>query len=102
MLFKVHKNTVRQWLKSGLEPVDDRRPILILGRTLAAFCTLGASTLRQRCRPGPVLLPALPGAQDLGSCAEPTTADHVDLGQPEGDLFAIAAPACTGGSHCTS
>ena len=37
MLFRVHKNTVRNWLEAGLQPVDDRRPILILGRELSRF-----------------------------------------------------------------
>ena len=37
MLFRVHKNTVRTWLKSGLHPIDGRRPILILGRQLVRF-----------------------------------------------------------------
>ena len=37
MVTKVHKNTVRGWLKSGLETVDARRPTLVLGRKLSAF-----------------------------------------------------------------
>lgn len=36
-LFGVHKNTVRAWRKSGLQTIDDRRPILVLGRHLAKF-----------------------------------------------------------------
>src|SRR5579871_2345070 len=27
-LFDVHRNTIRHWLKEGLKPIDDRRPIL--------------------------------------------------------------------------
>ena len=27
-LFKIHKNTVRNWLRQGLEPIDDQRPTL--------------------------------------------------------------------------
>ena len=52
MVLRVHKNTVRAWLKSGLEPVDDRRPTLILGRTLAAFLHARRKQVRQPCRPG--------------------------------------------------
>lgn len=36
-LFGVHKNTVRHWMKNGLTATDDKRPMLILGRVLAAF-----------------------------------------------------------------
>jgi hypothetical protein len=52
MLLKVHKNTVRTWLKSGLEPIDDRRPILILGRGLSSFLHARRRYTRQPCRPG--------------------------------------------------
>jgi hypothetical protein len=52
MVLKVHKNTVRHWLKSGLKAVDDRRPTLILGRVLAAFLHARRKHLRQPCRPG--------------------------------------------------
>jgi hypothetical protein len=52
MLFNVHKNTVRGWLKSGLEAVDERRPALVLGRTLSAFLHARRRRSRQRCGPG--------------------------------------------------
>jgi hypothetical protein len=52
MLFRIHKNTVRTWLKSGLQPIDSRRPILILGRQLASFLHARREYMRQRCRPG--------------------------------------------------
>ena len=51
-LFQVHKNTVRGWLKSGLQPIDGRRPILILGRQLASFLHVRRESRRQRCRAG--------------------------------------------------
>jgi len=52
MLFLVHKNTVRAWLRSGLEPIDERRPTLILGRTLARFLHARRERRRQRCKAG--------------------------------------------------
>lgn len=52
MLFKGHKNTVRGWLKAGLQPVDHRRPILILGRELSRFLHARREHTRQPCRPG--------------------------------------------------
>lgn len=33
----VHLNTVRNWLRSGLNPIDTRRPILIRAEVLIAF-----------------------------------------------------------------
>lgn len=52
MILGVHKNTVRNWLKAGLQPVDNRRPILILGRALASFLHTRRKEKRQHCRPG--------------------------------------------------
>jgi hypothetical protein len=52
MLFRVHKNTVRTWLKAGLQTIDSRRPIFILGRQLASFLYARRESKRQRCRPG--------------------------------------------------
>jgi hypothetical protein len=51
-LFRVHKNTVRDWLKSGLPKIDGRRPILILGRHLASFLHARRERRRQRCGAG--------------------------------------------------
>jgi len=52
MILGVHKNTVRNWLKAGLQPVDNRRPILILGRQLSSFLYARRKEKTQRCRPG--------------------------------------------------
>src|SRR5262245_34677068 len=52
MVTKVHKNTVRAWLRSGLEPIDDRRPTLILGRKLSTFLHARRERRRQRCKAG--------------------------------------------------
>lgn len=51
-LFRVHKNTVRAWVKSGLPTTDARRPILILGRELARFLHERRQRTRQQCQPG--------------------------------------------------
>ena len=51
-LFDVHKNTVRNWLKLGLAAVDDRRPILILGRELLRFLQERRQKTKQSCGPG--------------------------------------------------
>jgi hypothetical protein len=52
MLFNLHKNTVRGWLKSGLETIDTRRPTLVHGRKLSAFLHARRQFALQRCRPG--------------------------------------------------
>ena len=52
MLLGVHKNTVRSWLKAGLQPVDNLRPILILGRQLSSFLHARRKEKIQRCGPG--------------------------------------------------
>lgn len=51
-LFGAHKNTVRNWLREGLPKIDERRPILILGRQLASFVHARRQHRRQRCAAG--------------------------------------------------
>lgn len=46
-----HRNTVRRWLKDGLQPIDDARPVLILGAELKAFLTERQKARRQTCAP---------------------------------------------------
>jgi hypothetical protein len=48
----VHKNTVANWLKNGLEPIDNRRPILIQGRVLKAFLQERRTNRKRRCAVG--------------------------------------------------
>jgi hypothetical protein len=52
LLFGAHKNTVRQWIKAGLPTIDDRRPMLILGRELTAFLQARQARRKRPCRPG--------------------------------------------------
>jgi len=51
-LFSVHKNTVRSWLKQGLATIDDRQPMLILGRELLRFVQERRRKAKQTCGPG--------------------------------------------------
>src|SRR5260221_14441531 len=51
-LFGLHKNTVRNWLKQGLPIIDDRRPILIIGRELSVFLKERRQKTKQACGPG--------------------------------------------------
>src|SRR3989344_4326620 len=51
-LYGIHRNTVREWIKRGLSISDDKRPILILGRDLAAFLQAKRVKNKQPCQPG--------------------------------------------------
>jgi DNA-binding XRE family transcriptional regulator len=51
-LFGVHKNTVRAWIKDGLQVCDGKRPTLILGRELATFLQSRRESRKRPCRPG--------------------------------------------------
>ena len=87
MLLKVHKNTVRTWLKSGLEPIDNRRPILILGRKLSSFLHARRQRGRQRCCAGQFY---------CFRCREPrssaaTLADYVPITSRSGNLTGLCS-----------
>jgi Helix-turn-helix domain len=51
-LFGVHNNTVRNWVKQGLPAIDDRRPMLVLGRELSRFLHERRDKAKQTCGPG--------------------------------------------------
>ena len=51
-LFGIHRNTVRHWLKEGLVPIDDRRPILISGSVLRVFIIGRQQARKRKCAPG--------------------------------------------------
>jgi hypothetical protein len=47
-----HKNTVRAWIKQGLQPIDGRRPTLIHGLDLVGFLQNRRIAGKQPCPPG--------------------------------------------------
>ena len=51
-LFDVHRNTVREWIKAGLQTIDDKRPVLILGHELIAFLQARRVSKKKPCGPG--------------------------------------------------
>jgi len=51
ILFGVHKNTVRTWLKNGLNVCDDKKPMLILGSDLREFIRNKKIKNKQKCKP---------------------------------------------------
>lgn len=52
LLYGCHKNTVRNWLRQGLNPIDDRRPLLVKGAALNEFHTVRRSKAKRPCGPG--------------------------------------------------
>lgn len=53
-LFGTHKNTVRAWVKAGLPICDDKRPMLVIGRDLAAFLIDRRTKNKRPCQPGEI------------------------------------------------
>ncbi len=53
-LFKVHRNTVRTWIKCGLQTIDNKRPTLILGQDIGAFLRERRLKNKRACRPGEI------------------------------------------------
>lgn len=53
-LFGTHKNTVRVWVKAGLPTCDSKRPVLILGRDLAAYLKARREKNKRPCQPGEI------------------------------------------------
>lgn len=51
-LFDIHKNTVRSWIKDGLEPLDRKRPMLVAGRELVRYLQTRRAKHKQTCSPG--------------------------------------------------
>jgi excisionase family DNA binding protein len=51
-LLRVHKNTIRTWIKQGLPTIDRRRPMLIHGADLSAFLKNRRNRAKQPCPPG--------------------------------------------------
>jgi hypothetical protein len=51
-LFGAHKNTVRMWIKNGLPPCGDIRPIIVQGRDLREFLKSRRNRNKSPCRIG--------------------------------------------------
>jgi hypothetical protein len=71
-LFKVHKNTVRHWLRQGLRSIDNQRPILIRGEELRRFLIERRARAKTVCGTGriyclPCRAPKVP-AGDMAEC----------------------------------
>lgn len=50
-LYDLHVNAVRQWIKSGLQTIDGRKPFLIYGGDLIAFLNARQIGRKRKCAP---------------------------------------------------
>lgn len=53
-LYKVHKNTVREWIKQGLPTLNEKRPMLILGVDIANFLQKQRQKNKHPCQSGEI------------------------------------------------
>jgi hypothetical protein len=88
-LFKVHKNTTRNWLKQGLSAIDDQRPIVIRGEELRRFLSDRRARAKQTCDPGHIYcVPCRAPKAPAGNMAE-----CIAVSETTGTLQAIC-PDC--------
>jgi Helix-turn-helix domain len=88
-LFRVHKNTVRNWLRQGLTAIDEQRPIVIRGVELRRFLTSRRTRAKQICGPGRMYcLPCRAPKVPAGKMAE-----CIQTGESTGTLQGIC-PDC--------
>ena len=85
----VHRNTVRQWIKTGLETLDAHRPVLIQGTTLRLFLEVRRNQNKRPC---------LPGEMYCLRCRAPQRpavdmVDYEELTATQGNLVGIC-PVC--------
>lgn len=53
-LYGVHRNTVRAWIGRGLQTIDQRRPLLVLGSQLADYLQARRTVNKRSCGPGEI------------------------------------------------
>ena len=90
----VHKNTVRNWQRDGLEPNDKARPVLFQGATVRAFLSRRKASRKRPCPPGTIY---------CFRCHEPRRpalgmVEYRPLRPASGDLCAICE-TCEGIMH---
>ena len=97
-LFDIHKNTVRGWIKQGLPIIDDKRPMLILGRDLFDFLQARRVKNKRPCKPNQMYClrcrtPKVPAGN---------IADYQPVTESQGNLFGICPDCDAGMNRCTS
>ncbi|WP_440879258.1 helix-turn-helix domain-containing protein [Vibrio natriegens] len=87
----VHKRTVRNWIKSGLPVIDERRPLLILGTDLKVFIRQQRKRNRRQCKTSEIY---------CLRCREPRqpSSETVKFIQEAGGIGRVFAQCCKCGS----
>jgi hypothetical protein len=89
ILYGCLKHTVRNWLASGLQPIDDRRPTMVRGDVLNEFHASRRAKAKKPCGPGHMYCLPCQGPQRPGG----DIADYAPLSATSGMLSAIC-PGC--------
>jgi hypothetical protein len=89
LLFGLHKNTVRKWRREGLEAIDDRRPVIFDGKTLAAFLQSRRARSKRPCAPGQIYCVACRAPEEPAL----DMADYLPVTATSGNLRGLC-PAC--------
>lgn len=89
MLLGIHKNTVHQWIKNGLETTDHKRPFLIRGCDLIDFLQARRKRRRRPCGTGQLYCFRCRAAKNPAGAM----ADYIPLTEKLGNLTAIC-PDC--------
>lgn len=81
----VHKNTIRDWQRKGLEPIGNGRPLLFQGAIVRAFLVARNKARKSPCPPGTLYCVRCrqPRAPALGMV------DYLPIGPGTGNLRAI-------------
>jgi hypothetical protein len=70
-LYNCHKHTVRNWYRAGLQPIDDRRPMLFSGDSLNEFRAWRHRAKKRPCGSGELYcLPCGKPQRPAGAMAE--------------------------------
>jgi hypothetical protein len=88
-LMGIHKNTVHQWIRNGLETTDDKRPLLIRGCDLIGYLQTRRMRRRRPCGSGQLYCFRCRAAKDPAGAM----ADYIPLTEKLGNLTAIC-PDC--------
>jgi hypothetical protein len=88
---EVHKNTVRAWMRTGLKPIDDRRPIMISGAELVEFLKEKRQQKKRPCQPSEMFCVRCRAAKKPAG----NMADYIPVTEAFGNLEGIC-PDCDG------
>lgn len=88
-LYDCHRNTVYNWMKEGLPPIDDRYPMLFHGSSLNDFHSGRRARNKRPCGPGEVYCVVCRAAQEPAG----EMVDFEPRNQSTGTILAIC-PGC--------